>query len=96
MLLLGDIAVDDRVNKINMHRADYQLRDVSNPWKRLAANVPLYASWDDHDYFNNDLNGIPAKFTAADRDAVRAVWPQNGNNPPAGDGREGIYFNMIS
>jgi len=93
MLLLGDIAVDDRENKINMHRADYQLRDVSKPWKTLAANVPLYASWDDHDYFNNDLNGIPRGFTAADRDAVRAVWHQNWNNPPTDKGRDGIYFN---
>jgi alkaline phosphatase D len=29
MLLLGDMAVDDRENQINMHRADYLLRDVS-------------------------------------------------------------------
>jgi alkaline phosphatase D len=92
MLLLGDIAVDDRENQINMHRADYQLRDVSLAWKKLAANVPLYACWDDHDYFNNDLNGIPKGFTASDRDAVRAVWRQNWNNPPADDGREGIWF----
>jgi len=92
MLLLGDIAVDDRNNHINMHRADYQLRDVSKPWREFTAKVPVYAVWDDHDYFDNDRSGIPKKFTSADRDAVRAVWPQNWNNPPADDGREGIYF----
>ena len=29
MLLLGDIAVDDRENNFSMHRADYLLRDIS-------------------------------------------------------------------
>lgn len=93
MLLLGDIAVDDRENRINMHRADYQLRDVSTAWKKLAMNLPLYTSWDDHDYFNDDLSGIPEGFTAADRSMVRAVWRQNWNNPSAEDGREGVWFN---
>ena len=59
MMLLGDIAVDDRENQINMHRSDYLLRDVSAAWSRLAANTPLYTNWDDHVYLNNDLNGIP-------------------------------------
>ncbi len=92
MMILGDSAVDDRENRINMHRADYQLRDVSAAWRDLVAHVPVYASWDDHDYFNNDLNGIPRRFNAADREAVRAVWRENWNNPEAEDGREGIYF----
>lgn len=93
MMIYGDIAVDDRNNEINMHRADYQLRDVSKAWRDLVANVPMYTSWDDHDYFDNDLSGIPKRFDAKDRDAVRAVWYQNWNNPPADDDREGIYFN---
>ena len=91
MLLLGDIAVDDRENRINMHRADYLLRDLSKPWQQLSANVPLYTSWDDHDYFNNDLSGIPNGFTAADRDSLRGVWRQNWNNPE--NQGSGIYFN---
>ncbi|MFW5755916.1 MAG: alkaline phosphatase D family protein [Tangfeifania sp.] len=90
MMLLGDIAVDDREDLINMHRSDYLLRDVSKAWSNLAANVPLYTSWDDHDYFNNDLGGIPEGFTAADREAVRAVWHENWNNPE--NPNPGIYF----
>ncbi len=93
MMLLGDIAVDDRNNEVNMHRADYQLRDVSRPWKELVSQVPVYASWDDHDYFDNDLSGIPRRYNAADREAVRQVWRENWNNPIADDGRKGIYFN---
>ncbi|MDD4108050.1 MAG: alkaline phosphatase D family protein [Prolixibacteraceae bacterium] len=91
MMLLGDIAADDRENRINMHRSDYLLRDVSEPWRKLSANVPLYASWDDHDYFNNDLSGIPDGFTSADREAVREVWHDNWNNPE--NKNPGIYFN---
>jgi len=90
MMLLGDIAVDDREDRINMHRSDYLLRDVSKAWSDLAANVPLYTSWDDHDYFNNDLGGIPEGFTAADREAVRKVWQENWNNPE--NPNPGIYF----
>ena len=91
MMLLGDIAVDDRENRVSMHRSDYLLRDVSKAWRQLSANVPLYASWDDHDYFNNDLNGIPEGFNAEDRESLRAVWHQNWNNPE--NERKGIYFN---
>jgi len=91
MALIGDIAVDDRENNINMHRADYLLRDVSPAWQRFAANVPLYTTWDDHDYLNNDLNGIPDGFTKNDRQNLRAVWQQNWNNPE--NEKDGIFFN---
>ncbi len=91
MMLLGDLAVDDRENNVSMHRSDYLLRDVSKPWTQLASNVPLYTAWDDHDYFDNDLSGIPEKFTEADREALRAVWQQNWNNPV--NEKEGIFFN---
>ena len=91
MLLLGDLAVDDRDENLSMHRSDYLLRDLSKPWQKLAANVALYASWDDHDYRNNDLSGVSDDFTDADREKLRKVWKQNWNNPPADC--EGIYFN---
>lgn len=91
MMLLGDIAVDDRENNFSMHRADYLLRDVSPAWMKLASNVPLYTSWDDHDYLNNDLSGIPERFSETDREELRKMWRQNWNNPP--NDVEGIYFN---
>ncbi|WP_339756115.1 alkaline phosphatase D family protein [Algoriphagus aquimarinus] len=91
MLLLGDLAVDDRDTKLSMHRADYLLRDVSQPWKKLAANVPLYAAWDDHDYLNNDLSGLPEGVSNEDREALRKLWSENWNNPE--NLEPGIYFN---
>ena len=53
--------------------------------------MPLYSAWDDHDYFNNDLSGIPEGFTSEDREKVRKVWFENWNNPKVE--KEGIYFN---
>ena len=91
MILTGDIAVDDRYNNINMHRADYLLRDVSMAWNDLTANVPLYTAWDDHDYLDNDLSGIPDSLTVKDQQALREIWYENWNNPEYKG--EGIYFN---
>lgn len=94
MLLLGDLAVDDRHAKVGLHRSDYLLRDLSPAWQELAASVPVYATWDDHDYFGNDLSGVPPRATEADRTAVRAVWRQSWNNPSCGfdDKGQGIFF----
>lgn len=92
MILNGDAAVDDRNNETGLHRSDYLLRDLSPAWQSLAAAVPIYATWDDHDYFDNDLSGIPRGFTANDVQAVREIWTQNWNNPAYGEAGEGIYF----
>lgn len=92
MMMLGDLAVDDRNANIAMHRSDYQLRDVSKAWNSLASNVPLYAAWDDHDYLDNDLSGVPGGFESRDRDRLRAVWGENWNNPPSPSRGQGIQF----
>ncbi|WP_197528568.1 alkaline phosphatase D family protein [Aeoliella mucimassa] len=92
MILLGDLAVDDRNNQIGLHCSDYLLRDLSPGWQPFAACMPLYASWDDHDYFDNDRSGIPSGYSAADVAAVRRVWTENWNNPSYGEADSGIYF----
>lgn len=94
MLLFGDLAVDDRNNHLGLHRSDYLLRDLSQPWQAFSASIPSYAIWDDHDYFDDDLAGIPKSFTDRDRRSVRKVWMQNWNNPAYGfgDERGGIFF----
>jgi alkaline phosphatase D len=94
MLLGGDIAVQDRENKTGMHRADYLLRDFMPAWQHLAGSVPVYTTWDDHDYFNNDKAGIPEGFTNKDREAVWNVFRQAWNNPAYGFGEQGkgVFF----
>lgn len=94
MLLLGDIAVQDRNDHLGLHRADYLLRDFFPAWQRLVASTPVYATWDDHDYFDNDLAGVPVGFTEADRAGVRQVWRENWNSPAYGfnDAGGGVFL----
>jgi alkaline phosphatase D len=94
MLLIGDMAVQDRNNHLGLHCADYLLRDFFPAWKQLAASIPVYATWDDHDYFANDKSGIPDGYTAQDRWNVRKIFTQSWNNPRYGFGdiRGGLFF----
>jgi len=94
MLLGGDIAVQDRNNHLGLHRADYLLRDFFPAWQHLAAAVPVYATWDDHDYFDNDLWGIPKGYTKKDQEGVWEVFRHAWNNPSYGfgDERRGVFL----
>jgi alkaline phosphatase D len=95
ILLNGDIAAQDRNNHAGMHRTDYLMRDFFTPWKVLAASVPVYAVWDDHDYFDDDLAGIPEGFTQEDKEKVWDVFRESWNNPSYGFEKEGrgVFFN---
>lgn len=94
MLLCGDVAVQDRDNHLGLHRADYLLRDFFSAWQGLTASVPVYATWDDHDYFNNDKWGIPAGYSEEDRAGVWNVFRRSWNNPSYGfgDPQGGVFF----
>jgi len=89
MLMYGDVAVQDRRNHFGMHRADYAMRDFHPAWQNIVCATPVYTSWDDHDYFDNDLWGIPRNYTDEDRRGVRKVYTQAWNNPYYGLGDEG-------
>lgn len=94
MLLGGDIAVQDRNNHVGLHRADYLLRDFFGAWKNFCSTIPVYATWDDHDYFANDRAGIPRGFALEDKQNVCDVFSQSWCNPSSGfgDERRGIFF----
>lgn len=94
LLLYGDLAVQDRDNKLGLHRADYLLRDFHPAWQDLVAAVPVYATWDDHDYFHNDGWGIPKGYTDKDRQGVWQVFRYSWNNPSYGfnDERRGVFL----
>lgn len=96
MLLLGDLAVDDREAKTNLHYADYLLRDMSKPWRIFSASIPVYACWDDHDYLNNDKSGLQrGQITDKQRNALRKLWRENWTNPRTSVEDRGIYFNTV-
>jgi alkaline phosphatase D len=60
----------------------------------LVAEVPVYVTWDDHDYFNNDKWGLPKGFSEEDRQGVWEVFRQCWNNPAygLGPGRGGVFL----
>ncbi|MHC4756756.1 MAG: alkaline phosphatase D family protein [Planctomycetota bacterium] len=93
LLNIGDIAVQDRRNHFGLHRADYLLRDFQPAWQNLVASIPVFATWDDHDYFANDKAGIPEGYTKEDRAGVLQVFRYAWNNPAYGfgDDRGGIF-----
>ncbi|HDS06545.1 MAG TPA: alkaline phosphatase family protein [Bacteroides sp.] len=94
ILLNGDIAVQDRGANIAMHRADYLLRDFQPAWRDLSAQIPIYATWDDHDYFGNDMYNIPRGNTVDDKENLWRVFRNSWNNPSYGFGEKGkgVFF----
>lgn len=94
MILVGDIAVSDRFTHRGLHRADYLLRDMFPAWQQFAASMPVYCTWDDHDYLDNDLGGRPPRVTRRQQIEVWEVFRNSWNNPSYGfsDDRRGLFF----
>lgn len=94
LLLLGDIAVQDEGRHRGNMRCGYLARDTLPAWRKLVANVPVYAAWDDHDYLGNDQSGLPRGYRTEDRRRVWEVFRYAWNNPSYGLGEQGggLFF----
>jgi alkaline phosphatase D len=94
LLLYGDVAAQDKRNHLGRYRSDCQVRDLYPAWQSLSSTIPVYATWDDHDYFDNDKAGIPRGYRNADRLGVRRAFSQAWNNPSYGfnDERGGVFL----
>ncbi|MDB2687206.1 alkaline phosphatase D family protein [Mariniblastus sp.] len=93
MLLIGDLAVDGRKADFGLINTDYMLRNLSPPIQKLTANVPVTATWDDHDYWGNDASGTLTKSKKPiDVVGLRRMWKKQWNNPQRDVDRAGIYF----
>jgi len=95
LLMLGDNAVQDRLGNTGAVRCDILLRDLAPRWQAFCSEVPVFASWDDHDYAENDASGIlNGKFSAEDRSNVRDLFMQSWVNPAYGfeAERHGVFF----
>lgn len=94
MIINGDIAAQDRNNNIAMHRADYLLRDFQMAWQNFSAIMPVYTTWDDHDYFHDDGYNVPEGYIIEDKEAVSEIFRISWNNPEYGSGEKGkgVYF----
>jgi len=94
MLMYGDLGAQDKNNHFGKHRCDYQIRDFFPAWQSLSSSIPVYATWDDHDYFDNDRSGIPLGYGDADRRGVLHTFSRAWNNPSYGfnDERGGVFL----
>ena len=95
LLMIGDNAVQDRMGKTGQARSDILLRDLAPRWKTFCSEIPVYASWDDHDYAQNDASGIlNVKFTVEDHSNVRDLFMQSWVNPEYGfvTEQQGIFL----
>lgn len=93
LLFIGDIAVQDRRGNVSMHCQDYFLRDMYPAWRKMIAQYPVYAAWDDHDYTWDDGAGLSERLnvTSQDRYNIREVFENAWANPYYGTGKDGIY-----
>mgnify|MGYP002636889705 CR=1 FL=1 len=85
LVLLGDTPYIDTTD-LARQRARY--REFSQPvdFARLVSHVPVYSTWDDHDFGRNDTDGnLPGKENS--RQAVTEYRP----NPSFGENGQGIY-----
>ena len=96
MFLIGDSAVDGRKNDLGLIKTDYMLRNLSPPIQQLTANIPTSATWDDHDYWGDDVSGtIGRKKVPVEVDSLRQMWKMQWNNPQRDVERAGIYFETV-
>lgn len=95
MLLIGDIAVQGKMDYLGRRKLDYLMRDMFDAWQYQVAKVPVYATWDDHDYIYDDNYAKPDRYTQAD---VQNIWKEftlAWNNPSYGFGEgqgEGLFL----
>ncbi|MEM1070595.1 MAG: alkaline phosphatase D family protein [Planctomycetota bacterium] len=94
LMIYGDVGAQDKNNHFGKHRCDYQIRDFFPAWQSLSSTIPVYTTWDDHDYFDNDRSGIPKGYVDADRKGVLQTFRQAWINPRSGfkDDRGGVFF----
>ena len=93
MFLIGDSAVDGRKNDLSLIKTDYLLRNLSPPIQQLTANIPTSATWDDHDYWGDDVSGtVGHRKRPVEVDNLRTMWKMQWNNPQRDLDRAGIYF----
>jgi alkaline phosphatase D len=87
----GDIVSHDKGGHRGAQRLQYLRRDFFPAWQDFACTVPFYATWDDHDYYGDNISGL-MRCTPEVRDRNLAVFKASWNNPSYGfpaSGHEG-------
>ena len=94
LLVYGDVSAQDNGNHRGLARVGYLVRESWPAWRNLVASVPVFVTWDDHDYFRDDGWGIPPGYTADDQARTWEVFRHAWNNPSYGfnDERRGVFL----
>lgn len=89
LLLLGDNVYGD-VTSADMTelRKAYAALAAEPGFRRLVAQVPTLATWDDHDYGANDA-GADFPYRAQSQALFRSFWQVRADSPRSG--RDGVY-----
>ena len=90
LVLIGDTPYIDTTD-LAVQRARYRLFDGAPEFEALTAAMPLFATWDDHDFGKNDTDGrLPG------RENSRRAFLEYRPIDPAGDGTGGLYTSFRS
>ncbi|MCP3917916.1 MAG: hypothetical protein GY711_20405 [bacterium] len=85
VVMLGDMpyidSTDPKVQR-ERYRAFYSVPEL----KSLMPHLPVYATWDDHDFGRNDTNGL-----LPEKEGARDTFGLYHANPSLGEGGEGVY-----
>ncbi len=96
LLLLGDNVYIDDPKTPEMQLFHYYRRQSQPEWSRLAAKVPIYGIWDDHDFTTNDGWGGPGINEPKWKREVWNIFRDNYDNPYYGGGEKqpGCWFDF--
>ncbi|MFP4500376.1 MAG: alkaline phosphatase D family protein [Candidatus Hydrogenedentota bacterium] len=94
LMLLGDNVYSDDPGRPEIQRFCYYRRQSRPEWRRLVAQTPLYAIWDDHDFGTNDCEGGLEVDWPPWKPRVWHEFTCNFPNPPYGhdDDTPGCWF----
>ena len=85
LVLLGDTPYIDTTD-LEVQRKRYKEFAEIPAFAQLVSKVPLYSTWDDHDFGRNDTDG-----NLAGKENSRQAFMENRNNPSYGENDQGIY-----
>ena len=85
LVLLGDTPYIDTTD-LEVQRKRYKEFAEVLPFAQLVSKVPLYSTWDDHDFGRNDTDG-----NLAGKENSRQAFIEHRNNPSYGENDQGIY-----
>jgi len=96
LLLLGNNVYVDAPTVRETQRYCYYRRQSRPEFKRLTAETPIYAIWDDHDFGDNDCTSTLDPNVPEWKPAVLDVFRENWVNPYYGAGRQvpGVWFDF--